>query len=187
MKLNEKIRNMEEDEKICVGSGSAFFYIGPARNFFKDIDEINDMQMKKTQKNLQSVTNQVEKYLETKPSVDEKYVEKYWDFDENVFKERTVPYEEIYAKWEKKYIKLSRTLERDKDFVDNFTNFETREIKEVYKNIDNDATIIIVEGKEQGRFWLKNEYRHYKDCGCIPEDEEEIDKEDEEYEYDEES
>lgn len=186
MKLNKKIRNMEEDEKIYVGPGSAFFYIGPARNFFKDIDEINNAQIKKLKKNLRSVTNQVKKHLETKPSADEKYVERYWDFDENVFKERVVPYEKLYAEWEKKYIKLSGTLERDKDLVDNFTNFETREVKEVYKNIDNNATIIIIEGKEQGRFWLENEYCHYKDCGCIPEDEEENDKE-EDYEYDEES
>lgn len=42
-----------------------------------------------------------------------------------------------------------------------------REVKEVYKALDPGTTIIIVEGKEEGRFWFKSEFDLAKSSGHL--------------------
>lgn len=183
MKLADKVKVLNPNELVYIGSNSAFFFIGKPQEFLAEVENLNDEWTDKFLKSLKNAENALKLHITQKPKEDaEPVVNKVWVDGCSVMK--TLEYGDQFEKWERKKAHLKSTIDSRMEILDNFTDFSTREVIRCYRNMDNTATIVIVDGDETARFWFYEEYLRYKNGEKITIDSE-LSDEDDDLEYDE--
>ncbi len=185
MKLFEKLKTLNPEEDVYIGSKSAFFYIGKPDGFNKTVSEL-DLHWYKTFSNrIKSAQVKLDNYKATKPSPNMTPItRKVWDTELGKNVETELKYEHFLAIWEKRVKEYENQVEHAMEVFSKFKPFNAREVKQSYRNIDDTANIVIVEGEESSRFWFKSEYETYCKTGKLYEDEEdfELDEDEEDLE-----
>ena len=180
MTLFEQLDALNPNEDVFIGSKSAFFFIGKPEEFENAVYDLDKQWYANFKTRIKSAQNKIASHKATKPKEDMKpVVKKMWDADAGKNAEVELKYEYFYTLWHKKLEEYQRQVAHAKEMFVRFKPFSGREVKEVYRNIADDATIVIVEGDEAARFWFKSEYERFKLTGKVFDDSdiEEYDKE----------
>lgn len=183
MKLFEQLKLLNQEEDVFISSKSAFFFIGTPDEFEKMAPEL-DMQWYKTYfERITGAETKRNNHLKLKPSENMKpVVKKFYENGESV--EKILDYTYFLESWQSKLSDCEKQIEHAKDLFYKFKPFRNREVIEVYRNIDNNATIVHVEGEETARFWFKSEWERFRKTGKVVIDDDdfiETDSDDEEY------
>lgn len=181
MNLKNTLKGLDRDTQVQIGSKSAFFFMGTPDEFFDSVLDLNCDWHEKFTQAAKVAKKKYESMLAQPPEVGKSVFKKVWENCRQIIKEFT--YEEALADYEKHLSMLKVNSETADAILKRFTKFETRKVLEVYKNIDGNAVIILIEGDECGKFWLRSEWDRYKNGETIVIDSElEDDEEQEEVE-----
>lgn len=164
MTLEQKLKELNPKELVFIGANSAFFFIGTPKDFEEQRDGLNADWTDKFAKSLRNAENLLETHKASKPKkTDVPTTKKVWNNIDNQIKvERAVvEYAEKLKDWEKKKEVLERSVATRYETLYNFTDFGSRQVINCYRNMNNDANIVIVEGEEASRFWFYEEYLRY--------------------------
>lgn len=178
MNLIEQIKILNNDEDVYIGSKSAFFFIGKPEEFIRDIDSLDKQLYDMAVRRVSSSKARITTHKNSKPKKDKKEVRRVWVDCKRVVK--VLEYEDLLKLWENRLKILENTLKNNIKLVENYKHLNKRKVKDVYRNIDNNANIVIVEGEEASRFWFKSEWERYKNGEKLfiyEDDEEEEDEE----------
>lgn len=177
MKLGEFIFSQLDNMIVSVGVSSGFCFIGNKETFKADAKKIDakfksnaDRKLKKVDRDLtqlryKSTVKRDEVSYEVDANGVERAVIKPWKKVLKELKEQIKEQEALYAEVE--------------NYIIDYVPIADREIKETYNKfeVEKDGIVALVEGTENGRYWLKSEY----DKGVVPaEDEAETETEGEE-------
>lgn len=162
MKLKEQIAKLNPEELVYIGSRSAFFFIGTPKEFMLECDKLSNMWLKSFNTTLSRSKTAIANFEKSVPDASAIVKKKMTDTQLHRTIEVEVSYAERLKYWADKLITLRENMAHVQEIVDTFTPFTERDVKEIYKNIDRDASIIIVDGYETARFWFKHEYDEFK-------------------------
>lgn len=178
MKLIDKIQSLDDNEDVYIGSKSAFFFIGKPSEFMEELYSIDTQLYDMAVRRVIGSKARLTTHKNSKPKKGMSEVKRVWVDCNKVNKVFT--YDELIVKWEEKLKILENTVKSNIQLVDTYKHLKDREVKESYRNIDNNANIVVVEGEESARFWFKSEWDRYKNGENIfiyEDDEEEEDEE----------
>ena len=163
MILIDKLKELNPNEIVFIGSNSAFFFIGTPSEFEEQRIRLNSEWEDKFSRSLKNAENALALHKSTKPAKNEpSTTKKVWNIDGNIGATRVaVDYDEKLKNWETKLETLERSVTTRCAVLYNFTDFGEREVVDCYRNMNNDANIIIVKGEETARFWFREEYLRY--------------------------
>ena len=179
MKLKDKLTTLNPKEDVYIGSKSAYFFIGTPEEFTKTQAELYIHWHRVYEDRLRNAKAKLELHKTLKPKPSKEPVTKLvWEHGESVRKELT--YDEVLKSWEKKHTEIEKQIEHAQELLDGYKYFGSREIRHIYRNLHNDATIIIVEGEESARFWFKSEWERYQKTGKLYDNEDVEDTADDE-------
>ena len=162
MKLLERVQQLNKNELVCIGSKSAFFFIGYPDDFLKQEEYLSNIWEKKLQSYLKVSIKNVEHHLKDKPNPDSVSFRKMQDIYTGKLYNKQIDYEELLADWDKKHKSLEKTVAYNQKSCDKFKRFAERKVLEEYKSCNGRDNIIICSGNESGTYWLYKEYKKYK-------------------------
>lgn len=165
MKLIDLINKLNGDELVFIGSKSAFFFIGYPKDFIAEEEKLNKEWFETYTNGITRTEKYIEKHLAEEPH--EGDMERVKNFKTGKVELKPIDYNVLYKKWKDKLQTYINTCTAYKRNADTFKNFSQRNVLESYRNIDNNATIINVEGYEVARFWFYPEYVHFRNSGKI--------------------
>ena len=144
--LDEAVTALNDNVDLFIGAASGFFFIGTKKDYQEMIDGISDkyfMQFEnsanKCKLRLKSSRQQMSNLKMIEGETDS-------EFADRIFQSLKNYQLEISA--------LDNAITRVKTFVP----LRNRIVTELYKKKYEDGTAIIVEGYEDGKFWLKEEW-----------------------------
>ena len=167
MKLKKKLEELNQDEIVCIGSRSAFFFIGYPKDFLEHEEEFTEHWRNSFVRNLESANNAYENCMNNPPKPETEVKRRERDENLNRMVDMLVPHEVLMKEWEDKCNQLLESKNTAQKKLDKFTPFIARDIKECYSKIDNDGTVIIVRGNEVAPFWFKKEFDLARRKGLI--------------------
>lgn len=155
MKLKTYLKN-NPDKTFFIGSKSAYFFIGNLETFENDFQGINEKYITIFQTSIRDAENLLKRLEKEGEPTGDVIKESFFNGKPKI---RKIPYEQAV----KDYYAL---IERKKDLINKYTDYlknyipiEDREIIETYsKTCLGDGEGILIDGLEEGRFWLKEEY-----------------------------
>lgn len=160
--LREKIAKLNKDEVVCIGSRSAFFFIGYPSDFEAQVDELNESWQKNFKKTAERSKQAIQTHIKQKPKKSEVVKKKITDIYLHKTVDVEVSYDERNKEWRDKFENLKTNYEHALDVLAAWTPFYDRPVLRTYRNMDDGGTIIIVSGYEVARFWFKHEYDDFK-------------------------
>ena len=177
MNLIELLNSLDDEKDVYIGSKSAYFFMDKPSVFIEEIKEYDYTWQGKFYQTWKSSIGRLEAHKQMKPIEGETQVKSVWENGNKV--EKTFEYTELIDAWTKRLDALETNAKMWKKQLDEFKPFEEREVKEAYLNINKTAIIIIIEGYESGKFWLKSEWNRFKNGETVIIDtdgEEEVDE-----------
>lgn len=155
MKLIDRIRELNKDELVYIGSKSAYFFIGYPDDFLKNEKKLTREWFNKFSDAYSRAERAIELHNMNKPEVGKDKVNKVQNLRTRQIEEVVIPYETLLKNWETRDKALQQTLKSASKAMDRFKSFPERNIIEEYHRIDpNDGTVLIVKGYEVGNFWF---------------------------------
>lgn len=162
MKLREKIIELG-NEVVKIGSGNSFWYLGEINE--KTFSKINAQsnyflnKLKNQQKKVKYHLKNFDKIWENLVKTREKKLRKmYKESKKNFTKKR---YEKFLKEQQERKIKDKKVNEERilklTNQINNWIPLLERKVRKVYPAETEKATIIIVQGKEQGNWWTIKE------------------------------
>lgn len=175
MLLLDKLKTLDKNEDVYIGSKSAFFYMDKPDLFENMIDELDGKFKYNFAKSIKSAEYKIEMHKPLKPTKGARENRIVYENGKRVLKQLT--YKDLLELWQERLNKLQSNLKRAKRNYDEYKDLKDRKVIDCYKSINGDATIVIVEGREASRFWFKSEYERFKkgEVILIDSDEEEED------------
>lgn len=155
MTLNDLLLQLNPDEDVYIGSKSAFFFMDKPSVFFEKQEKMNDKFRKRFKRTMQNSKTKYNLYKTQEPRKGVGTKRRIWT--EFGFKDIVIPYEKLYADWSEKMKELEVNLKRSVNNYETYKPLLERTVKRHYMNIGRTARIVIVEGEEAARFWLKSE------------------------------
>ena len=165
MQLKTKLLQLNQNEPVSIGAQSGFFFIGYPKEFLEQEEEINKQWQTFFAQCLNSATAAYENCLAAPPEPNKEVKRRQVDFAINRMTDAVIPYEVLYKEWEEKCAALQVSKFKALKRYDKFKPFGKRDVKECYRNLDNNANIVIIRGYESGRYWTKQEYDRDKQKG----------------------
>lgn len=159
MKLKTQLLQLNSDENVCIGSRSGFFFIGKPQTFLDNESVFNEKWYKTFSSSVRTASVAYENLLLAPPDKDKKVTKKEHDFRTGKTNEVTVPYEEVMKDYHDKLQQLQDNISACSKRVERFKPFSERAVRECYRNIDNNANVIIVKGDEMAAFWTRKEFK----------------------------
>lgn len=155
MKLKTYLKN-NPDKTFFIGSKVAYFFIGNLETFENDIQGINEKFKIIFFNSIRDAENLL-KRLEAEGEPTGDVVKE--SYCTGKFVKRIIPHEiavkEYHATIERKNVLISKYTE----YLENYIPIEEREVIETYPKLClKDGEGIKVDGLEEGRFWLIEEY-----------------------------
>ena len=148
MILKEYIKTLNPDETVSIGVCSGFLFIGKPYEFLLDSPKLDEEWKIKLKRNVKRFDSAVSNMKKDAPSR-----ENYED---------DASYNKVIASWTESFNAQEENQRYAQEIYDRFTSFGEREIKEAYRNLDDNGTIILLEGTESGGFWFVQEYKDYR-------------------------
>lgn len=160
-KLNEYIEELPAGQKVRIGSGSGFFYIGKVNSdIIEELLYISYQYLCQYEKMLEKSQYQLD-------HIDEIYVrrtDRQLKIEENKKLKRKKykqPHEVVKMmdiKKKNEIRRLTKLIPKYQDYIDKWTHLTDRYIKEVYPSfMDKNVIIIVVEGMEHGKYWYEGD------------------------------
>lgn len=149
--LNDVIENWEGDDDFFIGAKSSFFFIGNKNEYPDGIKEANEFYLNVYRKEYEDIND---------------------FFAETVYKPIKPKNEETMTKYAARLRILANRIENEsKEVIEIYKRWQThvdlqdRKIIDAYLKIQpsEPGIVFIVEGKDSGRFWFKEEYLHRND------------------------
>ena len=165
MILSDVLKTLNPNEDVHISSKSAFFYMDKPDKFYQWTDRLNKQFRSNYEQRITGAEQRLENHKSLEPAKNRHIIKRVWE-NGQVF-EKEVIYDELLDAWKKSIKRYELNLETAKKLYNEYTPIETREVIEVYRNIDNNATIIKIVGNENGRFWLKSEWERYLKTGKV--------------------
>lgn len=200
MTLSERIGTADPGEIFCVGSASGFVFIGDKEEFERDIRSASRFFYKFFRSTLEKDVKKLKEF-ERKLGPEISDEESRWGILEEklgklakecsaaekaiecMIDTTTVPWlfsaldgvkDDIHE-----LLRICRKYPKDRDATESFIPIEEREIKEEYIRVQGE-TVLIVDGYENGGYWLREEYeneilpyalRNPEECEDVADDE----------------
>lgn len=156
MKLKQYVKD-NPNETLFIGSGVAYFFIGNAEQFDKDIDTINQKYIDGFKKSLYTAKIRLDN-LKSQGEPTGEVVKEYWN-NFGYLTRKVLPLEKAIADYHKQIDTIEATIDKLTDYLANYVHIKEREVISADKKEGlKDGISVIVEGIEEGRFWLKEEY-----------------------------
>ena len=177
MKLVDRVKQLNKDELIYIGSKSAYFFIGYPDEFLQREKELTKEWFNKFSDAYDRASRALEIHEEKKPKEGETQKQRVQNLRTRQIEDRVISYEELYNNWLSRKKSLEKTLKSTSKYMDRFKPFSQRTIKEEYKRIqlgENSGNVIIIKGYEVGNYWLASDL---KKKTIVIEDEEEYEEE----------
>lgn len=139
MKLKTYLRKIDQDRTVYIGSGNAFIFIGKPKEFLKSADKFDKQLTDYNEDQLKKLKAGLNRSME------------------NLRLSRS---KQTKNRWKKYCQKFEKRIANRENIAFNYVQLLERTIVDVYSHPDTDyeGTMIIIEGKEGGRFWTKKEY-----------------------------
>lgn len=140
--LQEFLAAMSDDDHICVGSASSYFFCGTVSDF-KKCHKAIDRKLEEYWKN--RVASAREAVLGTCSGIAKDIREgtlRHNNIDANCFD----------------MSRIYKTYFANLDNLNNLLPVYQRKVKESYPRFDEPCTAVIVEGKEAGEYWYEEEF-----------------------------
>ncbi len=148
MLLKEYVKTLKPEENISIGVCSGFLFIGKPYEFMLDSKSLNNEWKDKLKRSAKRYD-----YIISSMKKDAPVRENYED---------DASFNKVITSWMESFSAQEESQRIANEIYDNFTPFEEREIKEVYRNLDDNGTIILLNGTEGGGFWFVEEYKDHK-------------------------
>lgn len=154
--------------RVFIGSNSSFFFIGKAEDFIEKIDYYTE----------QAHDQAVNKVLGTKKKIElsKKHIADAEEFIAKAKKERSEKVrKKRIAEGNFKKERAIEQLRRCKEYLPilqqrerEFVPLRNRKVKEVYRRLQGDGMVVILDGYEIGSYWLTSEWNrvHVEDEKC---------------------
>lgn len=145
MTLQEVMETIADDVVVHIGAKTAFFFIGTKAEYEANIDLVQQDLQARTMISLEESRNRADFFKEKILNPDEEAgSDKYW---------------KLLADRAYKLSKLYRAIPKLEDYLDTFVAVREREVLDQYDRLLGDGIVIVVDGKENGRYWLYEEYQ----------------------------
>lgn len=170
MTLDEFMANAKGN--VAVGAASGYFFIGNKEQYEHEIDKLH----KKAVSLAKEVLNDANKRIEALQAGGFKPVDVF------IYVPQTTDPEILkgsFASWRMAADELIQKAKLLKNYTDKYENavkskaraegiinsipYRERRVKESYKSLTEDKTIVIIEGNESGRFWDMSEAERSRD------------------------
>lgn len=155
MKYKEALEKYEDSQKLKVGSLQSFFYVGTVGDFRDNIKEVSGKLFIVLKDRTERKRQEYETRLENPPTIKD-----YCRYEEGKAQKYTVEnYLAYLNQWlettQKRLIGYQNAKEREANFVP----LEKRNVKSIRESsaIDPNCVILVLEGRETGRFWTTDE------------------------------
>lgn len=159
MKLIDKVKELNQDELVYIGSKSAFIFIGTPTEFLEQHEELSLRIFKRFKVFKKNTENAIKYHEKSKPNPNTVVKQKIQDIKTRRIKEVDVPYDSLLKKWEERRDNLIKTYNATENNIGRFVPLERRIVKEQYPRIDNpNSTVLIITGNEVGISWTKKDY-----------------------------
>lgn len=174
MQLKTKLTELSKTDNskiVSIGSQSGFFFIGHPKDFLEQEEEYNQRWKLAFEQSVAAATTAYNNCVKSPPDPDREVKRKERDPHTNRMTDMVIPIEILEKEWKQKCESLEIAMKRADMKVKRFKPFGKREIKECYPGLNNDKEVIIIQGHEVGRYWMKSEFDRdtRKDLcnGCI--------------------
>lgn len=146
-----------DDKTFFIGASVAYFFIGNKETYNNDIDEINDKFYLLHNKSLRGLELKLIN-LKAQGEPTSEIVEEYFDcFGKKRIKRMSK--ETAIEKYWKNIKSTEESIAFLTEYINNYVPLRDREITDSYfKEALQDGEVVKIEGIEEGRFWLKEEY-----------------------------
>ena len=162
MKLLERVKQLNKNELVCIGSKSAFFFIGYPDEFIKQEQYLTEVWQKKLDCYLKVSMRAVENHEKEKPDQNKVVYQKKQDIFTGKIYNKQIDYDKLLKDWQKRHESLKKTVKFNQKACSSFKPFADRKVLEEYRSCHNKDNIIICSGQESGNYWLHSEYKKYK-------------------------
>ena len=141
MTLREYLEKADADTIIHIGSGNSFFFVGPKEEF--DPENTDAFFKSEAKRRCENYVKCISRSLE------------------RVFSDGLK--EEAKQQSHRRIKEHLQPILSNVTYLHDFIPVIEREIKEIYKRIQGDGIIVIVEGTEFGPYWDRKEYLEYRE------------------------
>lgn len=145
MILDEFMKSVDENQVFAIGSKSQYFFIGTKEEYERDIDTIAELHYENMKARKKLSENNIAKCQAGLT----------WDGTQDLME-----YSKELIHLGNSLQKSLRTLAMLDEALDNYVPIRERKLKDKYKSCQPDCrtNYVVVEGGEQGSFWLREEY-----------------------------
>lgn len=156
MILDDYVKGLDADTIMHIGAKSGFFFIGDKVEYEDIIDQI-DFEMKAGVrhtmiKNRSVLKKMIEQGEPNKP-IEISYIKDGQPLT------RGLSLEETKKRYYNRINSIKVLINDAKEYLNNYTKLRERNIIEFYGRVLNDdGIVLVVEGKEEGKYWYKSEY-----------------------------
>lgn len=177
MKLKACIEVHKDDPVIKIGMNSGFVFVGDYDEYNRMIQKISDGLLQSAKNNIIEKRTEIgraqtdiglKQYKDDVFDIAKEWLELKYDTDEALdeIKSTAKSMEKKAKSFINRLAGCAASIIKTQDYVDHYIHIPEREVKDEYSSPTGTAYIIIVEGGENGDFWLQEEYdRIYKKRG----------------------
>lgn len=163
--LKELLENRAKEEPdmiYCIGSHSSYFFCGTAKQALEDLPGINTRYIADAAKALGKATTSIPKLKEALKREEERLTVIFETGTEDEFNEQ----QENVNNYKSRLVAAKMVEELNQYYISEYSGkpLLSRGIKEFTTMADHHCDRIIVEGIEQGKYWLVDEYHSNDIC-----------------------
>lgn len=152
MLLKEFLETVPDNAQLSIGSKCSYIFIGKKSEFYEDVKLIENELIDTAKKSLSSF--RIQKRLIVDPESSAHRFRK--DFKGKLVGISSSERDALIKK-------LSEKIQIKEEYIADFPSLLEREIKDIYPKPCSSGIAIIIEGVENGAFWVKEEYdRKYR-------------------------
>ena len=160
----EYVNQQSDDEVIFVGVKTNFVFIGTKEIFNKDIQAIDKKCLETHKRQLETTAISLE-FERAKDEPIGAVISEYYDSFGNK-RIRRLSYEKAVESYWKNIRRMETTIAELDKYIKEYTPIWEREVVVSYKRNElRDGFVVLVDGLEIGKYWLKEEY----DTGYVEE------------------
>lgn len=137
--LDDVMKEIPDDEVVHIGSGSSFLFIGTKEDYARDIKKVSAKCIRDAKRVLDEVHQQIKRDIKAliNPNITV----------------RELP--DLLCRLRGRV----EDAEKMEAYLKKFVAISKRTVKEAYPSIVEDGIVLIIEGREVGKYWMLSEYR----------------------------
>lgn len=155
--LIDELARLSGETKIKVGAKSSYFFCGTVNELCKKLEEYNEAMRTLAMRNAVRAELQKKRLFDKPPSLT-RYATK--ECEKPDPKPSLEDWNKKLENWFNDCVEAELECRKTKVYYDNFVELPDRGVANIYKAdkaVDEDVTIIVIEGNELGKFWTFGE------------------------------